>query len=103
MTRDRFYERLAWILKRYLGGRYRADLLELTTDEVRPSLEQAGTPGAALTRITPVLSDCDAVKFAKHVPTDTERKDVVERVYSIIDQTKPLERPAESDERVGAA
>ena len=100
---DRFYEKLAWILKRYLGGRYRTDLLELTTDEVRPALEQAGTPGTALTRITPVLSDCDVVKFAKHEPSESDRKQVVERVYGIIDQTKPVERPAENDDQVGAA
>ena len=100
---DRFYERLAWILKRYLGGRYRADLLELTTDEVRPSLEQAGTPATALTRIVPVLGDCDAVKFAKYRHTEAERKEIVERVYGLIDQTKPVERPAEENDRAGAA
>jgi hypothetical protein len=100
---DRFYERLAWILKRYLGGRYRADLLELTTDEVRPVLLQVGTPATALTRIAPVLGDCDAVKFAKYQPTETERKEIVERVYGIIDQTKPAERPVEQDDQVGAA
>ena len=100
---DRFYERLAWILKRYLGGRYRAELLELTTDEVRPVLQQAGTPSTALTRITPVLADCDAVKFAKYQPTETERKEIVERVYGIIDQTKPAERPVEEHQAAGAA
>ncbi len=100
---DRFYERLAWILKRYLGGRYRTDLLELTTDEVRPALQQAGAPGAAMTRIAPVLGDCDAVKFAKYEPSQAERKDVVDRVYDIIDQTKPVERPAHPDGRAGAA
>jgi hypothetical protein len=100
---DRFYERLAWILKRYLGGRYRVDLLELTSDEVRPGLEQAGTPPTALTRIAPVLGDCDAVKFANYRPSEAERKGIVERVYGIIDQTKPLERPAEDDDLVGAA
>ncbi|NIL99496.1 MAG: hypothetical protein GTN89_00715 [Acidobacteria bacterium] len=100
---DSFYERLAWILKRYLGGRYRADLLELTTDEVRPVLEQAGTPSTALARITPLLGDCDAVKFAKYEPSDAERKEIVERVYGIVDQTKPVERPADTDDRAGAA
>ena len=100
---DRFYQRLAWILKRYLGGRYRAELLELTTDEVRPLLQQVGTPATALTRISPVLGDCDAVKFAKYQPTETERKEIVERVYGIIDQTKPAERPVEQDERAGVA
>ena len=102
-SNDRFYERLAWILKRYLGGRYRADFLELTTDEVRPLLQQVGTQATALTRIVPVLGDCDAVKFAKHQPTEAERKEIVERVYGIIDQTKPAERLGEENEQAGAA
>ncbi len=100
---DRFYERLAWILKRYLGGRYRADLLELTTDEVRPMLQQVGVPKTVLTRIVPVLGDCDAVKFAKYRPTEAERKEIVERVYGIIDRTRPAERPVEEDAQAGAA
>jgi len=103
LSSDRFYERLAWILKRYLGGRYRVDLLELTTDEVRPALEQAGTPSTAMARVAPVLGDCDAVKFAKYNPSEAERKEIVERVYGIIDRTKPVERPVAQDEQAGAA
>jgi hypothetical protein len=98
---DRFYARLSWILKRYLGGRYRIDLLEHTTDEARPLLEQAGTPGTAVAKIRSVLNECDAVKFARHRPTEGERKDVVERVYGIVDQTKPVEVAGEASQ--GAA
>ncbi len=100
---DAFYERLAWILKRYLGGRYRAELLELTTEEVRPVLEQADAPATALARVTAVLADCDAVKFAKYEPSDAERKEIVERVYGIVDQTKPIERPDDEQDQAGAA
>jgi len=95
---DRFYARLSWILKRYLGGRYRLDLLEHTTDEAPPMLEQAGAPGTVVARIRSVLSDCDAVKFAKHEPVENERRDVVDRVYGIVDQTKPVERVPEQDQ-----
>ncbi len=66
-------------------------------------LEQAGAPGTALARITPVLGDCDAVKFAKYEPTDAERKEIVERVYGIVDQTKPVERPEEGEDRPAGA
>ena len=40
---DLFYSELSRILKRYLGGRYRLDLMEHTTDEIAPLLEQVGT------------------------------------------------------------
>ena len=86
---ERFYAQLAWILKRYLGGRYRVDLLEQTTDEVRPALDQAGIPSAASPRVGSILAECDRVKFAKAFPSDSERKQIVERVYAVIDQTKP--------------
>ena len=101
VTTDLFYSRLSWILKRYLGGRYRVDLLEHTTDEVRPLLVQAGAPSTSLTRVGAVLADCDAVKFAKYEPGETERKDVVDRVYGIIDSTKPAE--PRTDVQTGAA
>ena len=89
---ERFYAQLAWILKRYLGGRYRVDLLEQTTDEVRPVLDQAGMPSAASPRVGSILAECDRVKFAKAFPSDSERKQIVERVYAVIDQTKPVEQ-----------
>ena len=91
LATDRFYARLSWILKRYLGARYRVDLLEHTSDEVCPLLEQAVAPGAAVARVNAVLADCDAVKFAKYDPGESERKDIVERVYRIVDRTKPAE------------
>ena len=89
------------ILKRYLGGRYRIDLLERTSDEAPALLEQSGTPATALAKIRSVLNECDAVKFAKYRPTESERKDVVDRVYGIVDQTKPVEAAGEPSQ--GAA
>jgi hypothetical protein len=43
------------------------------------------------------------VKFAKYRPSEAERKAIVERVYGIIDQTKPVERVADEEDQAGAA
>jgi hypothetical protein len=87
---DLFYGELAWILKRYLSGRYRIDLMEHTTEEVAPLLEQAGAPEAALEAIDRVLGACDRVKFAKERPGPPAWREAVEAVYDIVDETKPI-------------
>ena len=90
---DRFYAELSRILKLYLGGRYRVALMEETTDEVPDSLVQAGAPERAIGAIDELLRDCDRVKFAREVPGPEAWKAAVERVYRIVDTTKPVEAP----------
>ena len=99
---DLFYSELSRILKRYLGGRYRLDLMEHTTDEIAPLLEQVGTGERPLAGVTRVLTECDRVKFARERPEGEAWRRVVEAVYEIVDETKPLEAREESNER-GAA
>jgi len=87
---DLFYGDLGWILKRYLSGRYRIDLMEHTTEEVGPLLEQAGAPEAALEAIDRALGACDRVKFARERPGPPAWREAVEAVYDIVDETKPI-------------
>lgn len=94
---DLFFSELSTILKTYLGGRYRLDLLEHTTAEVVPLLRQAGAPSAAQLEIRALLERSDLVKFARQaLPPEACRK-AVEEAYGIVDATKPVE------ERAGAA
>jgi hypothetical protein len=99
---DLFYSELSRILKRYLGGRYRLDLMEHTTDEIAPLLEQVGAHERALAGVARVLGECDRVKFAKERPEAEAWRRAVEAVYEIVDETKPREIREESSER-GAA
>jgi len=100
---EHFYRELAWILKRYLGGRFRVELMELTTAEVPGSLEQSGAPRQAIVDAVHVLRECDRVKFARERPEPAHWKSSVEQVYGIVDRTKPAESAdTESGER-GAA
>jgi len=99
---DLFYGELAWILKRYAGGRYRLDLLEKTTAEVPDLLRQAGAPERAVQKICGLLLRCDEVKFARSKPGPEARRAAVDAVYDIVDATKPAE-VADSRPQRGAA
>jgi hypothetical protein len=91
-----FFAELSRILKRYLGGRYRVELMEHTTAEVPPRLRQAGARGEAAEAVAEVLGRCDMVKFAKQLPGSDECRAVIEETYRIVDATKPKPSGAEA-------
>jgi hypothetical protein len=88
---DRFYAELARLLKRYLGGRFRVELMEHTTAEVPRMLEQAGATRETIRRVGELLLESDGVKFARALPDPSAWRNAVERVYRIVDTTKPRE------------
>ncbi len=88
---DEFCEELARILKRYLGGRYRMDLLERTTEEIPGLLREAGAGAAALLDVRSLLEFCDLVKFARRAASAEAGRKAVEDAYRIVDSTKPAE------------
>jgi hypothetical protein len=90
---DVFYSELSRILKRYLEGRYRVDLMERTTREAGSALEQAGAPADAVAPSLGVLDRCDRVKFARERPGPEAWRAEVEAVYEIVDRTKAVEAP----------
>lgn len=91
-----FFEELGRIVKLYLGGRFRVDLLERTTAEVPETLRQAGAPAAAIDEVVALLADCDQVKFARYVPDAALCRAAVDRAYRIADGTRPVAEPAEN-------
>lgn len=99
---DLFYQELSRILKTYLGGRYRVDLLEHTTDEIPARLRQAGAGAEPIGEVAALLAECDQVKFARHRPGPADSRIAVERVYRIVDTTKPADADGEAVRR-GAA
>jgi hypothetical protein len=96
-----FFSELSRILKLYLGGRYRLQLMERTTEEVEPELKQAGAPREAVWAAREILDLCDRVKFAGEKPDAESCRAAVDEVYRIADATRPAEAPA-AEER-GAA
>jgi hypothetical protein len=88
---DTFYSEIARLLKQYLEGRYRVDLMESTTAEVLPRLSQTGAPREAIAAVERVLTTCDRVKFAGERPRPAEWRKAVEAVYGLVDLTKPVQ------------
>jgi hypothetical protein len=99
---DVFYGELSRILKLYLGGRYRVDLMERTTEELAPMLRQAGAPEKGILAVVEILARCDLVKFAGERPGPEHARETVEQAYRLVDVTKPAEVAGREPEK-GAA
>jgi hypothetical protein len=91
-----FYDELTRIVKQYLEGRYRVDLLERTTSEVPGALQHAGAPTDAGLLARTLLESGDRVKFARLAAGPAECRAAVEEAYRLVDMTKPAELPADS-------
>ena len=91
-----FYDELTHIVKQYLEGRYRVDLLERTTSEVPAQLQNAGAPVDAGALARALLDSGDRVKFARLGAGPAECRAAVEEAYRLVDMTKPVEAPAAS-------
>jgi hypothetical protein len=89
-----FYDELTRIVKQYLEGRYRIDLLERTTPEVAAALRIAGAPPEAGTLARTLLESGDMVKFARLSAGPEDCRAAVEEAYRLVDMTKPVEIPA---------
>jgi hypothetical protein len=89
-----FYDELTRIVKMYLEGRYRIDLLERTTTEVPAALQQAGAPAEPARLARTLLEAGDLVKFARLRSGPVECRASVDEAYRLVDLTKPEEAPA---------
>ena len=86
-----FYDELTRIVKQYLEGRYRIDLLERTTSEVPAALQTAGAPVEAGRLSRALLESGDLVKFARVPSGPAECRQAVEEAYRLVDLTKPAD------------
>jgi hypothetical protein len=84
-----FYDELTRIVKQYLEGRYRIDLLERTTSEVPAALKSAGAPADAAVLARTLLGVGDLVKFARENAGPEDCRAAVEEAYRLVDMTKP--------------
>jgi hypothetical protein len=100
---DLFFSELSRIIKRYLGGRFRVELMERTTAEVAPLLRQAGADSEAIAAIDQLLTCCDQVKFAKSQPDAAACRESIESAYRIVDTTKPRREPGDETPERGVA
>ena len=91
-----FYDEVTRIVKQYLEGRYRVDLLERTTSEVPGALQHAGAPADAGFLARALLESGDRVKFARVEAGPADCRATVEEAYRLVDMTRPAEPPIEA-------
>lgn len=72
-----FHYRLSGILRSYLEAEYRFNAVEMTTFEIRLHLRERSQKIPKEDELISFLRSCDLVKFARHLPSDT---DVQERI-----------------------
>lgn len=65
-------DRISDVVREYLGGTFRFDGLETTSDEMRQRLQAARVDGHLLDSVSMFLKRCDLVKFAKVTPDQDE-------------------------------
>jgi len=94
-----FYDELTRIVKLYLEGRYRIELMERTTAEVPPALKLAGAPAEAQALARTILDGSDRVKFARAAAGAAECRAAVEDAYRLVDLTKPVAAPEPAAEK----
>jgi len=92
-----FYDELTRIVKQYLEGRYRVDLLERTTSEVPNALQHAGAPADAGLLSRALLEAGDRVKFARVDAGPADCRGAVEEAYRLVDLTKPVDVEVEAE------
>lgn len=84
-----FYTRLAFILKRYLGLRYRLLALEMTSGELSCQMQDCWRNiDADIKEFDGVMNICDLTKFALFTPPDSESVRWVDATRRIILETR---------------
>jgi hypothetical protein len=92
-----YYDQLSDVVRRYIGALRGFDALEMTTLEVLSKLKRVPIAGVTTTEIAHLLTECDLVKFARHVPTHEESDKILDVAFSIVRRSSPAGQKAAAD------
>lgn len=96
-----FYVEINHIIRRYYSRLYRIHAEEMTSFELEQWLEDQKHISAEIIGLNRAFQEqCDAVKFAKYDPNESENKENVNRAYQIVEQLKPATQPAAPNQEV---
>ncbi len=96
-----YYSELSEIVREYLEGRYEPHALDMTTMELYRALKDGNITPAAAGDIKALLSQCDMVKFAQHIPAESRIDTDYQETGRIIETIKPRESLT-TDDRVSS-
>jgi len=81
-----FHTELNDIFRNYLYRKTSVATMEKTSGELMLQLKQFNLPAGDFTSVAQVLRLNDAVKFAKYLPADTERREAIEIIRKSVEQ-----------------
>jgi len=98
-----FHVLLSEALREYLGARYGFYAMESSTAEILAELERGRLErGSTLyARIAELLTGTDLVKFAKHVPSTNQSRELLDQVVGVVHATTPRPVAVEGDGKRG--
>lgn len=89
------YRLLGACIRRYITDRFGFQALALTTGELEQEMEERGVGRWAARLVVGLLSECDAVVYARYHPAATRCEADNAMAYEIVEETdRPVERAA---------
>jgi len=82
-----FHVGVSEAVREYLGGRYRFDSLELTTEELLAEVDRATLRGVTREELVSFLGETDMVKFAKWRPDVERSRSLLVSAFDIVRRT----------------
>lgn len=96
-----FYFRISEIIRRYLGGRFEFNAIDLTTFELLEWFSASSVSKETMEKVEKFCIDSDLVKFADYIASEKENEEIIALAREILEITKPTAPvPAIAEEKV---
>jgi len=95
-----YHSELTEIVKEYIGGRYKLNAPEMTTDEMLESRNNWAENDEGFRQVKRILTSGDLVKFAKFKPEPQENDGNLTHAFTFVEATKPDESDNGSKSKV---
>lgn len=79
-----FYSTIIEAVRIYLKRAYNIPATEATTTEIMAEARKSSLPADARDRLWALLGEADLVKFAKHVPSEEEKSEFIEKAKALV-------------------
>jgi len=93
----RYHIEVSQVVRSYIEDRYGIQALEMITPQLVSGLRRVGVAPEVCERFRGFLEACDLVKFAKHRPVPDACRAILARARELVEATKVVPPPAESD------
>jgi hypothetical protein len=98
-----YYTALGNTVRRYLTQRFDFPAFALTTREMETAMRGEGLDRWQIRVATGLLSQCDAVMYARYRPADERADADLTAAYEIVEMSRPEERPLVGQEEVAVS